>query len=269
MKTLFLAWQDTKSRAWFPIGKLTHDGQRYYFVYIQGALQAQKAANFQLLLAFPDLHQTYISIELFWPFANRLLNRSRPEYPEFIEWLNLDSTVNPTSIDPITILGRSGGKRVTDSLAVFPMPERNTNGEYEIYFFANGLRHYPLSSQERAAKCATGEELMLLHDMQNEHDSDALMLRTADRHILGFCPRYLVKDFFQLIDKHLQAVKVVVEKVNPAPAPLQFRVLCKLTSQWNHEFQPFSGDEYQLLMPTGSVLSELPTMSHEKQVSTR
>jgi hypothetical protein len=248
MKTLFLAWQDAVSRSWYPIGKLTYDGREYCFVYIKGAIQAQKAANFQPLLAFPDFNESYTSIELFWPFANRLLNRSRPEYPEFIEWLNLDSVGNPKSIDPITLLGRSGGKRVTDSLAVFPRPECNAAGAYEIYFFTNGLRHYPPSAQQRAAECIIGEELMLLPDIQNQHDPQALMLRTIDRHLVGFCPRYLVADFFQLVGTQPQAVKVVVEKVNPAPAPLQFRLLCKLTTKADREFQPFCGTEYQPLV---------------------
>ncbi len=256
MKTLFLAWQDNVSRAWFPIGKLTYDGQGYCFGYIQGALQAQEKANFKPLMAFPDLHETYTSIELFWPFANRLLNKSRPEYPEFIEWLNLDPNGNPDSIDPITLLGRSGGKRVTDSLEVFPMPERNAAGEYQIHFFAHGLRHYPASAQQRAAECKIGEELMLMHDLQNEYDAHALMLRTIDRHNIGFCPRYLVKDFFQLVGKHPQVVKVVVEKVNLAPTPLQLRLLCKLIAPWKQELQPFSGEEYQLLAPAASILAE-------------
>ncbi len=112
------------------------------------------------------------------------------------------------------------------------MPERNAAGEYEIHFFTHGLRHYPASAQQRAAECTIGEELMLMHDIQNEYDANALMLRTIDRHNIGFCPRYLVKDFFQLVGKQPQAVKVVVEKVNPAPTPLQFRLLCKLTAKW-------------------------------------
>jgi HIRAN domain len=254
MKTLFLAWQDTISREWFPIGKLTYDGQRYCFGYIQGALRAQEKANFKPLMAFPDLNESYTSIELFWPFANRLLNRSRPEYPEFIEWLNLDPNGSPSSIDPISLLGLSGGKRVTDSLEVFPMPERNASGEYQIHFFTNGLRHFPPSAQQRATECVAGEALMLMNDLQNEHDPNALILRTVDRHIVGFCPRYLVKDFLQLIDKQPQSVKVVVEKVNPAPTPLQFRLLCKLTTQWRKDFQLFSSNEYQLLASSSALL---------------
>jgi hypothetical protein len=256
MKTLFLAWQDNASRTWFPIGKLTYDGQRYCFGYIQGALQAQEKANFKPLMAFPDLHETYTSIELFWPFANRLLNKSRPEYPEFIEWLNLDPNGNPDSIDPISLLGLSGGKRVTDSLEVFPFPEQNAAGEYQIHFFTHGLRHYPASAQERAAQCYAGEELMLVRDLQNQHDSNALMLRTADLHIVGFCPRYLAGDFIRLIGKQPQVVKVVVEKVNPAPTPLQFRLLCKLSAQGQQNFQPFSCDEYKLIAPVAALLAE-------------
>ena len=177
MTTLFLAWQDPTSRAWFPIGKLTHDGQRYHFGYIQGALQALSAANFQPLFAFPDFHQSYTSIELFPPFANRLLRRSRPEYPDFIQWLDLASDANgspQTEIDPIALLARSGGKRATDHFEVFPLPERNEAGEYQIYFFAHGLSHYPPTAQQRASQCIPGEELLLVHDLQNTYDSHAL-----------------------------------------------------------------------------------------------
>lgn len=38
LKTLFLAWQDGKSRYWYPIGRLTFDGEMYKFVYTQGML---------------------------------------------------------------------------------------------------------------------------------------------------------------------------------------------------------------------------------------
>jgi hypothetical protein len=36
MKKLFLAWQGSKSRHWFPIGQLTFDGKNYHFVYTHG-----------------------------------------------------------------------------------------------------------------------------------------------------------------------------------------------------------------------------------------
>jgi hypothetical protein len=250
MTTLFLAWQDPTSRAWFAIGKLTHNGQRYHFSYLQGALQAMAEANFQPLFSFPDFYQSYTSVELFPPFANRLLRRSRPEYPDFIQWLGLASDANSSGqieIDPITLLARSGGKRATDRFEVFPLPERNEAGEYQIYFFAHGLSHFPSTAQQRASQCIPQEKLLLIHDLQNTYDSCALMLRTEDRQIVGFCPRYLVQDLFALVNRFPHEVRVVVEKVNPSPTPLQYRLLCKLTAQWQPNFHPFAGIEYQPL----------------------
>lgn len=89
MKTLFLAWKDPVSLAWFPIGRLTFDGKLYRFVYIQGVLSAHQKADFPPLWSFPDLDRVYESPELFPLFANRLLRRSRPDYPDFVKWLNI------------------------------------------------------------------------------------------------------------------------------------------------------------------------------------
>ena len=36
MKTLYLAWQDPKDRRWFPVGRLSFDGEVYQFVYTKG-----------------------------------------------------------------------------------------------------------------------------------------------------------------------------------------------------------------------------------------
>jgi hypothetical protein len=73
------------------------------------------------------------------------------------------------------------------------------------------------------------------------------MLRTEDRQIVGFCPRYLVPDLFELVSRLPQEVRVVVEKMNPTPTPLQYRLLCKLTAKWQADFHPFAGFEYQPL----------------------
>lgn len=97
MKTLFLSWQDPVRCSWFPIGKLTHDGRLYHFVYIQGAIEAHQKEDFQPIISFPDFYQTYGSLDLFPLFNNRLLRSSRPDYPDFIQWLNLPQDKN----DPI------------------------------------------------------------------------------------------------------------------------------------------------------------------------
>jgi hypothetical protein len=245
MKTLFLAWQDPSSRAWFPIGKLTYDGRLYHFVYIQGAIVAKEKANFQPIISFPDFNQSYGSLELFPLFNNRLLRSSRPDYPALIQWLNLPQD----SLDPIAILSRTGGRRETDTFEVFPCPESDETGNYHIHFFTHGLSHFPATVQENIKNLQPGDRLMIMHDIQNTFDPRALILRTEDHNVVGFCPRYLTQDFFELVSNFPQQAKITVERINPSPTPLQFRLLCNLTTQWEQNFQPFSGPIYQSLAP--------------------
>ncbi len=249
MKTLFLAWQDPISRTWFPVGKLTHEDDLYYFRYLQGAIVAKEQANFQPLWSFPDLEHCYSSTELFPLFANRLLRPSRPDYQDFVQWLNIPAQ----QADPIALLARSGGRRKTDSFEVFPEPERDEQGNYHVHFFTHGLSHFPAVIQQYVQSLQAGTPLLVTHDVQNQFDSRALILRTPDLHFVGFCPRYLTQDFFELICQCPQQVTVTVERVNPPPTPLQFRLLCSLTAAWQEDFQPFSAPIYQSLAPEPSA----------------
>lgn len=242
MNTLFLAWQDPNSRAWFPVGRLTFDGAEYEFVYTRGAEEAKKK-NFQLVYAFPDLDKVYRSTELFPLFSNRLMRRSRADYKDYIEWLNIPQHQD----DPIAILARSGGRKATDHFEVFPCPEVDENGSYHIHFFAHGLRHLPECSIQKINQLQTDDLLYLTHDFQNPYDPNALLLKTLDHYILGYCPRYLVDDVLKLVNKNSELVKVQVERVNLAPTPIQLRLLCNLTAEWSEEFHPFSSQMYQPL----------------------
>ena len=243
MKTLFLAWQDPNSRTWFPVGKLTSEGGLYYFSYLRGAIQAKEQADFQPLWSFPDLYHCYSSAELFPLFANRLLRPSRPDYKDFVQWLNIPEQRD----DPIALLARSGGRRKTDSLEVFPCLERDEHGSYHMHFFAHGLRHFPEAIQQYVQSLKPETPLLVTHDVQNKFDSRALILRTEDLHFVGYCPRYLTQDFFELVCRFPQRANFTVERVNPPPTPLQFRLLCNLTVAWSEDFQPFSDPIYQPL----------------------
>lgn len=245
MKTLFLAWQNPVSDAWFPIGRLFFDGKRYQFVYTQGVIAAQQECGFQLLPSFPDLDKVYESPELFPLFANRLLRRSRPDYTDFMQWLNL-----PIDEDnPIAILARSGGQRVTDNLAVFPYLEPDENGVYHLRFFAQGLLNLPPETGDRISCLQTGEALHLVCST-NSH-----ALRTEDGYLVGYCPRYLLDNLLEVLRQYPEQVKVKVDRVNPPPTPLQLRLLCHLKADLPSGFYPFSNAMYQ---PVKYLAIELP-----------
>ena len=218
-------------------------GNSIVFGYIQGVLTAQQEANFQPLWTFPELDKVYESPELFPLFANRLLRHSRPDYPDFVHWLNIPEYGD----DPIALLARSGGQRATDTLAVFPRLEADDQGRYHIHFFAHGLRHLSTETQLRIHHLQPGELLYTARDCKNPYDPKALVLRTKDFHIVGYCPRYLVNDVSDLLYRSPEKLEILVERVNLPPTPLQFRLLCNLTAEWSAELQPFSDPTYQSL----------------------
>jgi hypothetical protein len=229
MKTLFLAWLDPVHRRWFPVGRLTSEGGEYAFRYTEGVLDAQREAGFQPLAAFPDVTATYRSPELFALFSNRLLPRSRPDYREFIEWLHIPESEE----EPFVILARSGGRRATDTFEVFPEPQVDESGIVVLHFFIHGIRHSSPEAVQRSESLGVGERFLVLHDLQNPHDRNALALRreassSGDLHLVGFCPRYISEEVLPVLRDHPERVKVEVAHVNPPPAPAQLRVLCSM-----------------------------------------
>ncbi len=248
MPTLFLAWQDPERRTWYPIGRLTSREGLYTFVYTKGAEQARERAGFQTLTSFPELYTAYVAEELFPLFTNRVLPQARPDYQEYLQWLSIPASEH----DPVAILARSGGRKVTDSLEVFPRPERTSTGEYHAHFLLHGMSHMPEHAVDRAALLRAGEPLLIMRDFQNPKDPEALALRTAetverDMYILGYVPRYLRGDILKLL-KTGHVPHIVVERVNPPPAPVQFRILCKAIQRWPQGFEPFSDPEFAPLI---------------------
>ncbi len=237
MKTVYLSWQDPKDRQWFPVGKLTHEDGVYRFVYTEGA---KRSSNFRTFGRMHDLTATYKSVELFPLFANRLISKKRPEYKSILEWLDL----REDEADPLVVLARTEGIRVTDSLTVFPCPEPDAEGKYRFDFFSHGLRYRPTAAIETVNTLKTGERLFLMPDPQNPYDSCAIALRTDDpTTIVGYCPRYITKDFLELLGQDPDAVRVNVKRVN-SNAPLQLRLLCTLVAKWPTDFKPCSDQLY-------------------------
>jgi HIRAN domain len=191
-----------------------------------------------------ELNAAYESKELFPLFTNRLLSKTRPEYKAFLNWLNIRHSED----DPLTLLGRSEGLRGTDSLMVFPLPEKSNDGTYHAHFFSHGLRYLPDYAVQAVEWLRPGSRLFLMPDPQNRHDTHAVALRTDDPvTIVGYCPRYLSKDFLVLLKSgDSDTPEAMVERVN-RDAPIQLRLLCSLCAAWPEGFEPCSDEEYEVL----------------------
>lgn len=229
MKSLFLAWQapkdSTKSRAWFPIGRLDAESAgpestSWRFRYTGGAERAAREVGFEPLVSFPKFHEDYHSEKLFPLFHNRVLSSKRADFPEFIEWLGLSRE----EADPISILSVSGGTRVTDNLQTFPKLEAADDGSFQMRFFAHGLRHLPEASRTRAAQLRAGEKLRVMIEVNNPATRLAVTLHTDDYTMVGWAPRYLVDDLVKCIPKAPE-IEVSVVKVNHLHAPLNQSLL--------------------------------------------
>lgn len=242
MNTLYLAWRQPERR-WWPVGRLSREGSDFVFTYARGALSAA-AAGFRPLPSFPDFNEAYVSSELFPLFANRLPPKSRPDYGDFVKWLDL----GPGEADPMVLLARSGGRRETDMFEVFPVPQQNAAGRYESAFFVHGLRHRGPAAEEEARSLRPGDPVILEPEPQNPGDPRALRVLTIVRGThLGFVPRYLCEDVHLLRATGQEDAHALVRRVNPPPTPAQFRVLCSLEAPWPVGFQPLSSPDFEAL----------------------
>jgi hypothetical protein len=238
MTTLYIAWQDPETRSWHTVGKLTKEQDVYCFVYTHGA---KASPRFNYLGRMIDLTKRYYSRELFPLFANRILNKSRAEYPDYVRWLSLDCDIE---LQPMQLLARSGGKRATDELCVYSYPDKNEQGQYILYFFSHGLRYLEPENLQRIENLQEGEYLTLRHE-NNDHDEFALLVETQQKPIkVGYCPRYLNHDLAIVLKE--SDICLSVERLN-LDAPLQFRLLCKAVFTLPKDFEVFAGGEYQIL----------------------
>jgi len=240
MKALFVAWRPAASQAgWRPVGRLEHDGQLYRFYYTAGA----RKPGFRPFAQMEDLDRIYESEELFPLFANRLLSKSRPEYEAYLRWGGFEVTESP---DPIAILGVTEGRRQTDSIEVFPCPQMDSQGNYGTLFFLHGIPWLPDSTQDRILRMQPGDRLRLMLDLQNPHDRHAVAVRTEeDITLIGYLPRYLAQAVWRIataIEEY--QLKLVVDRVNP-DAPLQSRVLCRLSAVWPEGFQMCQDEDFE------------------------
>ena len=238
-RTLFLAWQDEKSRRWFPVGVLDVDGgdpPRYRFRYTGGAERARGEAGFLPLIEFPHLDGDYESSRLFPLFGNRVIARGRPDRAGYLSGLDLGENA-----DPVEILSVNGGRRVTDAYEVFPKLAKQADGSFACRFFLHGWRYAAPSAQMRMHDLKQGEELHVALEITNPATRLAAQIQTKDYHMIGWAPRYLVTDLAAAMAES-PSYSARVARVNPQPAPSRQRLLIEMRGRWSEHEPMTSGD---------------------------
>lgn len=246
VKTLYLAWQDKElSRQWFPVGQLDADIELplYRFCYIEGAKRAQREAGFPPLIEFPKLDEVYESSELFPLFKNRVINSARPDFADYLEYLDLSE-----GADPIEILSTNGGFRVTDAYEVFPKLKKREDGSFVCRFFLHGWRYVNEHAKARRADLKPGDELYVTLELNNPETGLAVQIQTADDYyMIGWAPRYLVDDLVNAIAESSGNFDAKVVRNNPLRAPSNQRVLIELSGRWD-KYEPMSSQDFHPLV---------------------
>lgn len=239
-RTLFLAWQDQRTRQWFPIGRLDADsGYRYRYV---AGVQRAKEAGFRGVHDFPDHDRDYRSDRLFALFRNRVMAAGRPDRHDYLRSLDL-----PDDADPFMILSVSGGRKVTDVYEVFPKLVKELDGTFCCRFFLHGNRHVPEASQQRADRLQALEPVRITLELTNPRTVLAVQIQSDDNHVLGWAPRYLVSDLVAAMSETPRYSAWVVRNNEP-PVPRSHRVLIEMRGSWDRH-EPMRGGDFEPLVP--------------------
>jgi len=240
MTTLFVACRSREAQCptWGPVARLDRTNRLYRFCYTRGA---RTLPGFQSFEEMPNLEEVYESDTLFPLFANRLLSPSRPEYQAFLQWGGFSAQASPA---PIAVLSVTEGIRQTDGIEVFPCPVFDEQGYYNK-FFLHGIRWLPPEAIERISALKRHERLAVKPDPGNPFDQNAVSVHTETGNVLiGYVPRYLAHDVSKLLEGCCaDSIEVYVERLN-LDAPLQHRVLCRMSACWPEGFRPCSDDVF-------------------------
>lgn len=250
-RVLFVAWQDPQTRAIHPVARLVvrKAEDRYELSYIAGVHDAIDA-GFVPFARMQNLDRCYFAEDLraFPLTANRLMPASRPDFHEHLERLDLSG-----SAEPIQILARSEGRRATDNLEFFGMPDHDRARAVWIYHaFLRGVR-YVDGAEGAIASLGVGDALEIVSDRDNDWDPRALALATRTGHRVGWLPGALLDDLHATIAASRE-VSVRVARVNLEPAPVQQRVLMRIEVPCHAGFAPHASDRFQPLAPEAKQL---------------
>lgn len=237
MNSVYILWQDQVTTLWHPVAKLTRERDLYRLNYTRGA---NASNNFTPFPNMDNLDKVYESHELLPILQNRILPKSRPEFKDLISWLDLD----PVEFDPLDYLSITGGVRKTDNYRILKLPDL-IDGKYIYDFLISGIHYLNDDAKCVIENLKEGEELQYYFETNNPVDKRAIALTEKKSGcFIGYCPRYLVRDFRKLIEGGEDGDSIFrIKKVN-SKAPASYRVICSFESLERKDYKPLMFDEY-------------------------
>lgn len=220
-RRFLVTWRDGQEPAGIhPVGCLAFDG-RYSFAYLRGAATAQ---GFRPFPGFPDLERIYRSPSLFLFFADRVMDRRRPEYPTYVRALDL-----PVDSSELDLLSRNEGVGKGDRVTVTEEPIVQEYGRTSHVFVVRGLRFAAPDLERREgvlAELEPGTPLLVRPDTSNVVNPAALQLLTTGGDAIGWVPDALVP-YVRAVLAH-PGGDVIVQRRNGPELPPHVRLLASV-----------------------------------------
>ena len=122
------------------------------------------------------------------------------------------------------------------------------DGSFSCRFFLHGWRHVNSDAQTRLQTLVPKEELYVTLELTNPETGLAVQIQTTDYHMIGWAPRYLVRDLTEAMIERPRDYAANVVRINPQPAPSKQRVLIEMRGTWD-DYEPMIGPDYQPVVP--------------------
>lgn len=216
-----VVWQNQETRQFVHVGTLDFDGTRFAFRY---TAEAHLDADFEPFNAFPDLHATYDSVELFSFFAERVA--TSPLDRSLAGSLGLEGL----GATPVELLARTWGRSPHDTIQVVPEPDLAIDGSMTRFFLASGVRHVneadPDSITQRIATLERDTPLVLCEEPDNPFNARAMLLESSGQTV-GWVPDYLLDELHKMRDAG-DDIQVFVEHSNGPDVGWHLRLLCRM-----------------------------------------
>lgn len=204
-KSLWLVWQNAKTRLFYHVGTLSFYDNKYNFNYTfhnDGPQKVRDALKngYMLHPSFPNLTKEYISANMFAAFKRRLPSEIRVDFENILEDLHLGK--NYSDMD---LLERTRGKLGNDQYS-FEQPLRVVNGKLVSSFYINGMHYQENLPSNWADILKSFNKVELKLETENPVDKNAVAVYTNINIKLGYVPRFYATGISALLKNGIEPV---------------------------------------------------------------